>query len=85
MSRYLESQAPRERSVIESILGKIKTLLRDRKIQAIDKAGLRALEEAEQEHGEAQDCIGEFKFASNQDMLAQIQRRRARVGSPATH
>lgn len=85
VSRYLESQAPRERSVIESILGKIKTLLRDRKIQAIDKAGLRALEEAEQEHGEAQDCIGEFKFASNQDMLAQIQRRRARVGSPATH
>jgi ferredoxin/flavodoxin---NADP+ reductase len=36
---------------------------------------LRALEAAEKAHKGATDCIGEFKYASNQEMIELIERR----------
>ncbi len=83
VTRYLAERSPQARSSLNKALDRIKTTLKDRKVEAIDLAGLRALEAAEQEHGSSNDCIGEFKFGSNQEMLAQIQRRRERTGSSA--
>lgn len=41
--------------------------------RAVDVKGLRALEAAEKSHPATGDCIGEFKFATNTDMLARIE------------
>jgi ferredoxin--NADP+ reductase len=76
VSRYLETQTPRDRSAIDGLLHRLRRTLEERGVQVIDAGGLRALEEAEKAYGPTADCIGEFKFASNQEMLAQIQRRR---------
>lgn len=83
VTRYLTGRAPHTRPAVNKALDRIKTTLKDRKVEAIDLAGLRALEAAEREHGSSNDCIGDFKFGSNQEMLAQIQRRRERAGSSA--
>lgn len=80
--RYLESQAPRDRSAIDAVLRQLRALLQQRQVPAIDAEGLRRLEAAEKELGVAKDCIGEFKFPSNQEMLAHIQRRRESSGAP---
>ncbi len=82
-TRYLAERSPQARPAVNKALDRIKMTLKDRKVEAIDLAGLRALEVAEREQGSANDCIGEFKFGSNQEMLAQIQRRRERTGSSA--
>ncbi len=83
VTRYLAERPPQARPAVNKTLDRIKTTLKDRKVEAIDLTGLRALEAAEREHGSSNDCIGEFKFGSNQEMLAQIQRRRERTGSSA--
>jgi ferredoxin--NADP+ reductase len=38
--------------------------------------GLRALELAEKAHKGPTDCIGEFKYVTNQEMLGLIERAR---------
>jgi ferredoxin--NADP+ reductase len=83
VSRYLESQAPRDRNTIEGVLRRLRGLFEERKVQAIDIPALRLLEKAELEYGASNDCIGEFKFHSNEEMLAQIQRMRERAKVPA--
>ncbi|MBM4133074.1 MAG: hypothetical protein FJ245_04825 [Nitrospira sp.] len=83
VTRYLAERSPQPRPAVDKAIDLIKTTLKDRKVEAIDLAGLRALDAAEREHGSSNDCIGEFKFGSNQEMLAQIQRRRERTGSSA--
>ena len=85
VTRYLDTKATRDRAAIAGVLNQLKRLLEQRGVQAIGVKGLRALEEAEKANGAGGDCIGEFKFASNQDMLAQIQRRREDSRAPATH
>lgn len=83
VSRYLAGRPAHTRPAIDKALDRFKTTLQDRKVDAIDLTGLRALEAAEREHGPSNDCIGEFKFGSNQEMLGQIHRRRDRSGSSA--
>jgi len=83
VGRYLATQTPRERTMINGILDRVRKLLHDRKVQAVDATALRALERAEQEYGSSPDCIGEFKFASNQEMLSQVQRRFQQTGAAA--
>jgi ferredoxin--NADP+ reductase len=75
VSRYLEARQPRDRSTIEETLRRLRGLFEKRTVQTTDAAALRLLERAEQERGTSHDCIGEFKFHSNQEMLAQIRRR----------
>jgi ferredoxin--NADP+ reductase len=43
----------------------------------VDVKSLRALEAAEKAHKNATDCIGEFKYASNQEMIGLIERGKA--------
>ena len=58
------------------VLEKLHRFLKERKSQPVDLAGLKALEAAEKAHSGETDCIGEFKFAANQDMLRFIQQSR---------
>jgi ferredoxin--NADP+ reductase len=46
--------------------------VQERKIQAVGVDGLRVLERAEKACTDTQDCIGEFKFVTNEDMLQRI-------------
>jgi ferredoxin/flavodoxin---NADP+ reductase len=51
---------------------RLRGLLQERNIQAVGVEGLRLIERAEKACTKTQDCIGEFKFATNQDMLQHI-------------
>jgi len=75
VNRYLATKPPGNHSKV--ILDKLKTLLNNRKSHPVDVRGLRALETAEKSHTSETDCIGEFKYASNQDMIGLIERGKA--------
>ena len=72
VNRYLATKPPGNHSKV--VLDKLKTILNDRKSHPVDVKNLRALEAAEQAHKSATDCIGEFKYASNQEMIELIER-----------
>ncbi len=72
LSRYLETQTTRERKVMQGVVQRLRDLLQERKTQVVGVEGLRLLERAEKTCTNVQDCIGEFKFATNQDMLQHI-------------
>ncbi|BFU97042.1 MAG: putative Ferredoxin-NADP(+) reductase [Nitrospira sp.] len=57
----------------KSVLEKLQTMLRERKCHPVGVKGLRALEAAEKAHQAKGDCIGEFKFATNQEMIRLIE------------
>ena len=75
VSRYLAAKSERNHSKV--VLDKLKTILTNRKSHSVDVKSLRALEAAEKAHASATDCIGEFKYASNQDMIGLIERGKA--------
>jgi len=81
--RYLESQPLRERAEIDAVLYRLRALLTERRRQTMDIESLRVLEAIEKEQGGTHDCIGEFKFSSNEKMLELIQRRRASSSASA--
>lgn len=83
VARYLAGCAPQTRASLNKALDHFKVMLKDRKVEPVNLEALRALEAAEREHGPSNDCIGEFKFRSNQEMLEQIQRRSNRTGASA--
>ena len=61
----------------KSVFEKLHTLLKERKSRPVDVKGLRALETAEKGHKGPSDSIGEFKYVTNQEMLALIERVKA--------
>ena len=75
VNRYLATKLPGNHSKV--VLDKLKTFLNDRKSHPVDAKNLRALEAAEKAHKSATDCIGEFKYASNQEMIELIERRKS--------
>ena len=77
VNKYISTKTSGNHSDIKVVLDKLKTILNDRKSHPVDVKGLRALEAAEQAHKSATDCIGEFKSASNQEMLKLIERGKA--------
>jgi len=58
----------------KAVLDKLHALLKERKSRPVNAKGLRALETAEKTHKGATDCIGEFKYVTNQEMLRFIER-----------
>lgn len=56
------------------VLDKLHALLKERKSRPVDVKGLRALEKVEKAFKGTTDCIGEFKYVTNQEMLTQIER-----------
>jgi ferredoxin--NADP+ reductase len=71
VSRYLATKQPGNPS--KTVLDNLKTTLKNRKSHPVDVKGLRALEAAEKAHKSEVDCIGEFKYASNQEMIGLIE------------
>ncbi|MGQ0665754.1 MAG: FAD-dependent oxidoreductase [Nitrospiraceae bacterium] len=71
VGRYLATRPVANQAKV--VLDNLHGLLKNRRSLPVDVQGLRALEAAEQAHTGASDCIGEFKFAANQDMLSLIE------------
>lgn len=72
VTRYLETKPA---GAGHRAIQKLKSLLAERKTQYVDVAGLRALDQAEKAHTGGSEAIGEFKYATNADMLSHIQQR----------
>lgn len=72
VSRYLASKSVGSQSKV--VLDKLRAILKERKSHPVDVKGLRALEAAEKSHKDRSDCIGEFKYATNQEMIGLIER-----------
>ena len=75
VERYLASK--NSSAQVTDVLNRLNTVLKGRKSHPIDVKGLRALERAEKAHQGTSDCIGEFKYASNQEMVSLIERGKA--------
>ena len=75
VERYLATKNPGGDA--KAVLDQLHVLLRKRQSRPVDVNGLRALEVAERSFTGKSDCIGEFKFAANQDMLTCIEQGRA--------
>jgi ferredoxin/flavodoxin---NADP+ reductase len=73
VTRHLGGKSPLPKSAAGEVIKKIRQILSSRGTQAVDIRGLRALEAAEKDHQKPGDCIGEFKFTTNSDMLARIE------------
>ncbi|HXC65983.1 MAG TPA: FAD-dependent oxidoreductase [Nitrospiraceae bacterium] len=71
VSRYLATRQPGNAS--KTVLDNLKTILKNRKSHPVDAKSLRALEAVEKAHKSESDCIGEFKYASNQEMIRLIE------------
>jgi ferredoxin--NADP+ reductase len=78
VSRYLAGVAPVTRTGIESSMKRLADRLAQRKTAYVDAAGLRALQQAEQGHKAGDECIGEFKYVTNQEMLGHIHTVRSK-------
>jgi ferredoxin--NADP+ reductase len=60
----------------KAVLDKLHALLKERKSRPVTVKGLRALEAAEKSFKGTTDCIGEFKYVTNQEMLSVIEQAR---------
>ena len=83
VTRYLETQPLRDRAAAESLVRRLRTSFVDRGIEAVTIDDLRLLEEAEKQAASSPTCIGEFKYATNAEMLALIRQKRDRVSAAA--
>lgn len=68
-TRYLETKTTGQPISAQAVIDKLTGLLKEKKSQPVNLAGLKALDAAEKAHGGATECIGEFKYATNQEML----------------
>ncbi len=76
VTKYLSTKTPDNRSDVKVVLGKLASTLTAHKSHPVDLAGLRILESNEKSHW-GEDCIGEFKFTNNQEMLKLIESGKA--------
>ncbi len=74
VTRYLETKPSAQSASAKAFTDKLTGLLKERKSRPVNLAGLKALDAAEKAHSGATDCIGEFKYATNQEMLGFIER-----------
>ncbi len=74
VNRYLAAKTSDRHSDAKVVLDKLGSILKAHKSHPVDVKGLRVLESIEKKHQGATDCIGEFKYAGNQEMLELIER-----------
>lgn len=72
VTRYLATKTAGNQS--KNVLDKLHAILKERKSHPVDVKGLRVLETAEKAPKSPVDCIGEFKYVTNQEMLSLIER-----------
>jgi ferredoxin--NADP+ reductase len=73
VSRYVATKTSGSHSSATVVLDKLASILKARKSHPVDVQGLRVLESREKNQRGATDCIGEFKYSSNQDMIGLIE------------
>jgi ferredoxin/flavodoxin---NADP+ reductase len=73
VNRYLSTKSPGNHSDAKVVLDKLAAVLTAHKSHPVGVEGLRILESREKSHW-GEDCIGEFKYASTQEMLELIER-----------
>jgi ferredoxin--NADP+ reductase len=81
LTRYLDSQPLRQSHAIDQTLRRLRALFEERNVRAAEAEDLRILESVEKAQRDAKDCIGEFKFPTNEEMLLLIEQ--GRQGSQA--
>ena len=72
--RYLATKSPRSHSDAKTVLDKLASILKAHKSHPVDLEGLRILDSSEKIHWSEIECIGEFKYTSNQEMIELIER-----------
>jgi len=77
VSKYLSAKTSGSHSDVKSVLSKLGSILKERKSHPVDVKGLRILESNEKAHWSEEDCIGEFKYTKNQEMIDLIERGKA--------
>ena len=77
VNRYLATKTSGSHYGVKVVLDKLASILKAHKSHPVDLKGLRVLESREKSHQGATDCIGEFKYASNQDMIELIESGKA--------
>jgi ferredoxin--NADP+ reductase len=70
VERYLATKPATNQAKV--VLDNLEALLKQRKSRPVNVKELRALEAVERAHAGDSDCIGEFKFVANQEMLSLI-------------
>jgi ferredoxin/flavodoxin---NADP+ reductase len=76
VSRYLSTKSPGSCSDAKVVLDRLTAVLVTHKSHPVDLEGLRILESSEKTHW-GEECIGEFKYTNNQEMLELIERGKA--------
>jgi ferredoxin--NADP+ reductase len=76
VGRYLSAKTQGSHSDVKAVLNKLGATLKAHKSHPVNAQGLRLLESSEKGHW-GEDCIGEFKFATNREMIELIERGRA--------
>ena len=71
VERYLATRQSGNNA--KPVLDKLRSTLASRKSHPVDVEGLRVLEASEKAHKATAESIGEFKYASNQEMIALIE------------
>ncbi|HEY5627749.1 MAG TPA: FAD-dependent oxidoreductase [Nitrospira sp.] len=71
VERYLATR--QSGNSAKPVLDKLRSTLASRKSHPVDVEGLRVLEASEKAHKATAESIGEFKYASNQEMIALIE------------
>lgn len=82
VTRYLRTKKPLTSAAVGDVFARLQAVLRQRNVTVVDLEGLRILEAAEKEAPRTPECIGEFKFATNQEMVALIERGREKAAAP---
>ncbi|HET8761695.1 MAG TPA: FAD-dependent oxidoreductase [Nitrospiria bacterium] len=77
--RYLDGRPTRCASKLDEFCGRLKTLIDSRQPDVVNKEDLQLLAQVEREEA-AKSGVEEFKYATNQEILAAIRRRRSMVG-----
>ena len=77
VNRYLSTKPAGSGSNIKVVLDNLTSILTARKSHPVDVEGLRILEAGEKSHWSEIECIGEFKFTNNREMIELIERGKA--------
>jgi ferredoxin--NADP+ reductase len=75
--RYLATKSPGSHTGAKIVLDKLASILKGHKSHPVDLEGLRILDSNEKTHWSEKECIGEFKYTSNQEMIDLIERRKS--------
>lgn len=72
--RYLTTKTPGKHTDAKIVLDRLAAILKAHKSHPVNLEGLRILESNEKSHWSEKECIGEFKYTSNQEMIELIER-----------